>query len=376
MHKAGIYIHMPFCRVKCMYCDFYSVTDKDEFMPIFFDSLIKEIQMCQLNTKNWEIDSIFIGGGTPSLMSSKQLENLIKELDNNFDLSHIKEFTIEANPGEAPEERLKSFKSLGVNRVSMGVQSLNEDLLKFLTRIHGKDEVLKTFKALRKVGFDNINCDLIFNIPNQTLQIWGNDLKDILQLEPEHLSCYSLTVEKGTQLYNYVNSGKVKMPSNDKSSELYRYTQSLMSDYGYEQYEISNWSKPKLECKHNLHYWEIDPCLAFGPSAHGFDGKSRFSNISNLDMYINKIKLSKSPQIQIQELSDKNYSNELIGFGLRIKNGINLNRISDELKSNFEKIFEKNKDKWGKFLTRENNRLRLTKEGYAFADAVAVDFLL
>jgi len=376
MHKAGIYIHMPFCRVKCMYCDFYSVTDKDEFMPIFFDSLIKEIQMCQLNTKNWEIDSIFIGGGTPSLMSSKQLENLIKELDDNFDLSHIKEFTIEANPGEAPEERLKSFKSLGVNRVSMGVQSLNEDLLKFLTRIHGKDEVLKTFRALRKVGFDNINCDLIFNIPNQTLQIWGNDLKDILQLEPEHLSCYSLTVEKGTQLYNYVNSGKVKMPSNDKSSELYRYTQSLMSDYGYEQYEISNWSKPKLECKHNLHYWEIDPCLAFGPSAHGFDGKSRFSNISNLDMYINKIKLSKSPQIQIQELSDKNYSNELIGFGLRIKNGINLNRISDELKSNFEKIFEKNKDKWGKFLTRENNRLRLTKEGYAFADAVAVDFLL
>ena len=376
MHKAGIYIHMPFCRVKCMYCDFYSVTDKDEFMPIFFDSLIKEIQMCQLNTKNWEIDSIFIGGGTPSLMSSKQLENLIKELDDNFDLSHIKEFTIEANPGEAPEERLKSFKSLGVNRVSMGVQSLNEDLLKFLTRIHGKDEVLKTFKALRKVGFDNINCDLIFNIPNQTLQIWGNDLKDILQLEPEHLSCYSLTVEKGTQLYNYVNSGKVKMPSNDKSSELYRYTQSLMSDYGYEQYEISNWSKPKLECKHNLHYWEIDPCLAFGPSAHGFDGKSRFSNISNLDMYINKIKLGKSPQIQTQELSNKNYSNELIGFGLRIKNGINLNRISDELKSNFEEIFEKNKDKWGKFLTRENNRLRLTKEGYAFADAVAVDFLL
>jgi len=376
MHKAGIYIHMPFCRVKCMYCDFYSVTDKDEFMPIFFDSLIKEIQMCQLNTKNWEIDSIFIGGGTPSLMSSKQLENLIKELDDNFDLSHIKEFTIEANPGEAPEERLKSFKSLGVNRVSMGVQSLNEDLLKFLTRIHGKDEVLKTFKALRKVGFDNINCDLIFNIPNQTLQIWENDLKDVLQLEPEHLSCYSLTVEKGTQLYNYVNSGKVKIPSNDKSSELYRYTQSLMSDYGYEQYEISNWSKPKLECKHNLHYWEIDPCLAFGPSAHGFDGKSRFSNISNLDIYINKIKLSKSPQIQIQELSDKNYSNELIGFGLRIKNGINLNRISDELKSNFEKTFEKNKDKWGKFLTRENNRLRLTKEGYAFADAVAVDFLL
>ena len=376
MLKAGIYIHMPFCRVKCMYCDFYSVTDKDELMPIFFDSLIKEIQMSQLDTKSWKIDSIFIGGGTPSLMSPKQLENLIKELDNSFEISNVKEFTIEANPGEAPEERLRSFKSLGVNRVSMGVQSLNNDLLKFLTRIHGKDEVLKTFKVLRKVNFDNINCDLIFNIPNQTLKIWENDLKEVIQLGPEHLSCYSLTVEKGTQLYNYVNSGKVKMPSNDNGGELYNYTQSLMSDYGYEQYEISNWSKPKLECKHNLHYWEIDPCLAFGPSAHGFDGKSRFSNISNLDMYLNKIKLGKSPQIQIQELSNKNYSNELIGFGLRIKNGINLNKISNELRPDFKNLLEKNKNKWGKFLIKEDNRLRLTSEGYAFADAVAVDFLL
>jgi oxygen-independent coproporphyrinogen-3 oxidase len=376
MNKAGIYIHMPFCRVKCMYCDFYSVTDRDEAMPTFFDSLIKEIKMCQIDTKSWTIDSIFIGGGTPSLMSSNQLESLIKELDTKFDLKNVKEFTIEANPGEAPEERLKSFKSLGVNRVSMGVQSLNKSLLKFLTRIHGKNEVLKTFEILRKVGFDNINCDLIFNIPNQTLKIWKNDLEEVLQLGPEHLSCYSLTVEKGTELYKHVKRGEIKMPSNDNSSELYGYTQSLMNDYSYEQYEISNWSKPKLECRHNLHYWEIEPCLAFGPSAHGFDGKSRFSNISNLDMYINKIKLDKSPQVQIQELSNKNYSNELIGFGLRIKNGINLNKISDELRPNFENILKNNKDKWGRFLIKEDNHLRLTNEGYAFADAVAVDFLL
>ena len=376
MHKAGIYIHMPFCRVKCMYCDFYSVADKDEAMPAFFNSLIKEIKMCQIETKNWTIDTIFIGGGTPSLMSPNQLESLIKELDNNFDLSNVKEFTIEANPGEAPEKRLSSFKSLGVNRVSMGVQSLDKNLLKFLTRIHGKEEVLKTFEALRKVGYDNINCDLIFNIPNQTLKIWRNDLKQILQLEPEHISCYSLTVEEGTQLYNYVNNGKIAMPSNDNSGELYLYTQKLMNDCGFEQYEISNWSKPKLECRHNLHYWEIDPCLAFGPSAHGFDGKTRFSNISNLDKYIQKIKLGKIPQLQKEKLSDKNYSNELIGFGLRIKNGINLDKISDELKYSFDILIEKNKDKWGKFLIKEGNHLRLTNEGYAFADAIAIDLLL
>ena len=359
-----------------MYCDFYSVADKDEAMPIFFDSLIKEIKMCQIETENWTIDTIFIGGGTPSLMSPVQLESLIKELDINFDLSNVKEFTIEVNPGEAPKERLKSFKSLGVNRVSMGVQSLNKDLLKFLTRIHGKDEVFKTFEALRKVGFDNINCDLIFNIPSQTLKIWRHDLKQVLQLGPEHLSCYSLTVEKGTQLYNYVNSGTIQMPSNDNSSKLYSYTQSVMNDYGYEQYEISNWSKPKLECRHNLHYWEIEPCLAFGPSAHGFDGESRFSNISNLDQYIKKIELGEHPQVHKEKLSNKNYTNELIGFGLRISNGINLDKISEELKHSFEVLLEKNKNKWDKFIIREGNHLRLTEQGYAFADAVAIDLLL
>jgi len=359
-----------------MYCDFYSVADKDEAMPIFFDSLIKEIKMCQIETGDWTIDTIFIGGGTPSLMSPVQLESLIKELDINFDLSNVKEFTIEVNPGEALKERLKSFKSLGVNRVSMGVQSLNKDLLKFLTRIHGKDEVFKTFEALRKVGFDNINCDLIFNIPSQTLKIWRHDLKQVLQLGPEHLSCYSLTVEKGTQLYNYVNSGTIQMPSNDNSSKLYSYTQSIMNDYGYEQYEISNWSKPKLECRHNLHYWEIEPCLAFGPSAHGFDGESRFSNISNLDQYIKKIELGEHPQVHKEKLSNKNYTNELIGFGLRISNGINLDKISEELKHSFEVLLEKNKNKWDKFIIREGNHLRLTEQGYAFADAVAIDLLL
>mgnify|MGYP000344629636 FL=1 len=183
--------------------------------------------------------------------------------------------------------------------------------------------MFKTFEALRKVGFDNINCDLIFNIPSQTLKIWRHDLKQVLQLGPEHLSCYSLTVEKGTQLYNYVNSGTIQMPSNDNSSKLYSYTQSIMNDYGYEQYEISNWSKPKLECRHNLHYWEIEPCLAFGPSAHGFDGESRFSNISNLDQYIKKIELGEHPQVHKEKLSNKNYTNELIGFGLRISNMVN-----------------------------------------------------
>jgi len=375
MPKSGIYIHMPFCKVKCMYCDFYSVADKDEAIPTFFEALIKEIEICETDTRDWIIDTIFIGGGTPSLMTPYQLESLIKALDKKFELTHVSEFTLEANPGEAPLERLKSFRALGVNRISIGVQSLQPSLLQFLTRIHGPEEVFRTFDTARQAGFENINCDLIFSIPNQTMKIWKSDLKRILDLGPEHMSCYSLTVEKGTQLYQYVNRGKVKMPNNDQSAAYYRWAQSTMADYGYRQYEISNWSKPKLECNHNFHYWEIDPYLAFGPSAHGFDGKSRFSNINDLDSYINKLVKGDSPLQHIEKLTRKNYTNELIGFGLRINKGINLENISNEFKSKFNQRIVDIKYKWGKYLIQEGNRLRLTEEGYAFADAIAVDLL-
>ena len=375
MPKSGIYIHMPFCKVKCMYCDFYSVADKDEAIPIFFDALINEIKMCETDTRNWIIDTIFIGGGTPSLMTPFQLESLIKALDKKFELTHVTEFTMEANPGEAPLERLKSFRALGVNRISIGVQSLQPSLLKFLTRIHDPKNAFKTFDNARQAGFENINCDLIFGIPNQTIKIWESDLRRILDLGPEHMSCYSLIVEKGTQLYQYVNRGKVKMPNDDQSAAYYRWTQSTMADYGYRQYEISNWSKPKLECNHNFHYWEIDPYLAFGPSAHGFDGKSRFSNINDLDSYINKLVKGDSPLQHIEKLTRKNYTNELIGFGLRINKGINLENISNEFKYKFNQRIVDIKYKWGKYLIQEGNRLRLTEEGYAFADAIAADLL-
>ena len=375
MPKSGIYIHMPFCKVKCMYCDFYSVADKDEAIPTFFDALINEIKMCETDTRNWIIDTIFIGGGTPSLMTPYQLENLIKALDKKFELTHVSEFTLETNPGEAPLERLKSFRALGVNRISIGVQSLQPSLLKFLTRIHDPKNAFKTFDNARQAGFENINCDLIFGIPNQTIKIWESDLRRILDLGPEHMSCYSLIVEKGTQLYQYVKRGKVKMPNDDQSAAYYRSTQSTMADYGYRQYEISNWSKPKLECNHNFHYWEIDPYLAFGPSAHGFDGKSRFSNINDLDSYINKLVKGDSPLQHIEKLTRKNYTNELIGFGLRINKGINLENISNEFKHKFNQRIVDIKYKWGKYLIQEGNRLRLTEEGYAFADAIAADLL-
>ena len=376
MLTAGIYIHTPFCRVKCMYCDFYSVADKDFEMPSFFDALLKEIELCETDTNNWTIDTIFIGGGTPSLTDPRHIEKLIRTLESKFDLSNVTEFTMEANPGEAPAERLKAFYDLGVNRLSMGVQSLEPDLLQFLTRIHGPEAVFKTFDGARKAGFDNINCDLIFNIPGQTMDIWKRDLQTIIDLNPEHLSCYSLTVEEGTQLYQYVNRGKVTMPSDDQSADLYLCTQSIMAKNGYEQYEISNWSKPENECRHNLHYWEIDPYLAFGPSAHGFDGKIRFSNIRNLDGYIKNLGDGKSPRQDHYELSDKDRTNEMIGFGLRINNGVNLNQIPESFREAVNQSIIDNRSKWGGYLVIEDDRIKLTSAGFAFADGIAVDLMI
>lgn len=376
MLTAGIYIHTPFCRVKCMYCDFYSVADKDFEMPSFFDALLKEIKLCETDTNNWTIDTIFIGGGTPSLTDPRHIEKLIRTLESKFDLSNVTEFTMEANPGEAPAERLKAFYDLGVNRLSMGVQSLEPDLLQFLTRIHGPEAVFKTFDGARKAGFDNINCDLIFNIPGQTMDIWKRDLQTIIDLNPEHLSCYSLTVEEGTQLYQYVNRGKVTMPSDDQSADLYLWTQSIMAKNGYEQYEISNWSKPENECRHNLHYWEIDPYLAFGPSAHGFDGKIRFSNIRNLDGYIKNLCDGKSPRQDHYELSDKDRTNEMIGFGLRINNGVNLNQIPESFREAVNQSIIDNHSKWDDYLVIEDDRIKLTSAGFAFADGIAVDLMI
>ena len=376
MPKAGIYIHMPFCRVKCMYCDFYSVADRDDAIPAYFEALLKEIELCSTDTTYWDIDTIFIGGGTPSMTPPHQLKNLIRALTDKFDIANVSEFTMEANPGEAPADHLKAYRELGVNRISMGVQSLEPALLQFLTRIHGPDEVFNTFDAVRQAGFENINCDLIFNIPNQKMDIWKRDLQQIVDLKPEHLSCYSLTVEEGTQLFQYVNRGKVTMPSDDQSAELYQWTQSTLEKNGYAQYEISNWSKPELPCRHNLHYWKIHPYLAFGPSAHGFDGKNRFSNIRNLDGYIKQLGDGKLPRQDDYKLSDKDRTNEMIGFGLRIKDGIDLKNIPDMHLDAFRRSIQDNKSKWGAYFITEKDRLKLTTEGFSYTDAIAVDLMI
>jgi len=374
--SAGIYIHTPFCAVKCMYCDFYSIANREETIPRFVKAIITEIERCEVDTSDWEIDTIFLGGGTPSLLESKYIESILKSIQTKYNLSSVTEFTLEANPGEAPKHRLKEFRNLGINRLSMGVQSLEPDLLKFLTRIHSVEQVFETYDNARSIGFDNVSFDLIYSIPGQTWEVWERDINRIIDLEPNHISAYTLTLEKGTDLFRLVKDKKVRMPENEITGEWFLKTHQLMESNGYSSYEISNFSQPGFECRHNLHYWKIHPYLAFGPSAHGFDGTNRWNNSQSLDLFLQQIESGNSPISRIETLTEKDKLNELIGFGLRMNDGIDLKKIPKIFQIQFGenlKIIEK---KWEGCFIKNENSISLTKTGMVFGDAIGVDLML
>ena len=376
MKSAGIYIHIPFCAVKCIYCDFYSITDRENSIPRFINAIVKEIETCTVDVSNWKLETIFIGGGTPSLLNGRNIESILNALERKYNLAQKKEWTMEANPGEAPLERLKDFRSLGINRLSMGVQSLEPDLLKFLTRIHSANQVFETYEHARNAGFENINCDLIYSMPGQSWEIWERDLLRVLDLKPDHISAYTLTLEKGTELYQFVKKGQVTMPKEDQTGGWFLKTHGILNSHGYSTYEISNFAKPGMECRHNLHYWRIHPFLAFGPSAHGFNGRNRWGNVRSLDQYLTQIESGNTPISMKESLTQKNLTNELIGFGLRMNEGIDLAQIPERYLNQFNTNLESAREKWSDVLILRDSSVSLTKKGMVYTDAVGVDLML
>ena len=376
MNTAGIYIHIPFCKTKCIYCDFYSVPGQDERIENFVNTLICEIETCLVDTTKWTFDTIFIGGGTPSLLNAKQMEKIISVLDDKYDLRNVKELSIEANPGEAPKEKLKDFYSLGINRLSVGVQSFKAELLQFLSRSHSAEDAFRTFQSARDAGFENINCDLIYNIPGQLLDDWQSDLDTLVNLNPEHISAYSLTVEQNTKLQELVHNKTIIMPVDELQQQFNAITYSTLQKNNYVQYEISNYSQTNRECLHNLHYWQNDFYLGFGPSAHGYNGKKRWNNFSNLDRYISIIKNSNSPIESYDAITEIDKINEIIGFGLRMTIGFEISRIPQHVKTQFQKQLNQAQIKFPEMIIRENNRIKLTQKGMNFADTIAVEMML
>ncbi len=376
MIKTGIYIHIPFCVVKCMYCDFYSITEKEDLIPRFIKAITNEIKNCNINISEWIFDTLFIGGGTPSLIKSSYIETILECLDKKFNLSKLKEITIEINPGEAPKNRLYNYKSIGVNRISIGVQSFQPTLLKFLTRIHSKKQIINTYNDVREVGFENVNCDLIYSIPNQTWDMWEDDLRILIDLNPEHISAYTLTVEKGTDLFTMVEKKTIEMPKNSQESRWFINTRNILSRNGYRPYEVSNFSKMGYQCQHNYHYWDIEPYLGFGPSAHSFDGKFRWNNARSLEKYLRCIETNKTPISKKEKLSLVDLTNEFIGFGMRMTKGIDLNNIPDSLQKKYNENILKIINQYPNYFIKSKDNISFNDNGMLHADFIIPNMII
>ena len=330
--------------------------------------LLREIELTAIKFNHkWQFDSIYLGGGSPTLLSLKELEIILKILRDKFSLFKNPEITLEINPGENTLNELKSLKGLGINRLSLGFQSLDSKLLKILTRAHNQGDCVTLYENSRNAGFENISIDMLYNIPRQSVEGWLNDLKTVVKMQPEHIALYSLSAEKGTPFYTDIQNGHLSFPSVAVENEMYREGSSYLRDCGFTHYEVSHFAKREKESVHNLHYWQRDPYLAFGPSAHGFDGEKRYWNVSSLAKYIKLISQNKSPIQGSEILTDENIDNEIIMNGLRTNLGISTSFL--------ENIDDKSIEKWDGYLDRGNGSLLLKPEFFNFADEIASDLI-
>lgn len=315
---SSLYIHVPFCVKKCHYCAFYSIPWKEEFEKLYLQSILKEIDIIK-EIPN-KLETIYIGGGTPTVLSLKTLKVLLEKILKCFKISNNLEFSIELNPVTVDNEKLILIKDFGINRVSVGVQSFNDDELRSLGRLHDRQQALQTVKKLLDSGFENISIDLIYGIPLQTINTWVKTLNESLNLEIRHISIYELTVEEETELKKEIESGKIRLPDEHTIADMYLLATEFFENKGIKKYEISNFAYPNFECKHNIGYWVRKPYLGVGPSAHSFIGNRRFHN-PDLFEYSRILSENKLAWIEDMLLDDFEDLKEKIILGLRMKNG-------------------------------------------------------
>jgi oxygen-independent coproporphyrinogen-3 oxidase len=379
MIETACYIHIPFCDHKCIYCDFYSIITSDNINS-FFNALKKEIiHYAERHSADRELISIFFGGGTPSLMEPEYISEILESVKTNFVVRNDAEITLETNPGTVSLEKLRMFRAAGINRVSIGIQSFDNNDLKFLTRIHNSETAIKTVNYAAEAGFENISLDLIFNLPGQSKKKWIKNLEQAVKLPIKHISTYSLILEKGTILNKMVLDGKVKIADEDYDAELYQTTIDFIMSNGFYQYEVSNFAKPGFECVHNNAYWHYTDYFGFGTSAHSFIDSKRWWNFSSLKMYIDKIEQSGNAVAGSEIISPEKAINEYIMLELR-SSGLNIkmfeNRFGNEGKDwlkNKYPYFELLKNK--NFVLMDDGLIKLTSKGYAVCDEILAEIL-
>lgn len=359
---SALYIHIPFCKRKCSYCDFYSC-ENIQFADDFLTSLSIEMNQYKALMIRSAFDTLYIGGGTPSLLTVNQIQQILSRLKQHFIFTQDTETSIEVNPGTISEDKLSDYLKSGINRLSIGVQSFHNDELRFMGRIHQKETAIHTFKMARSEGFKNIGIDLIYGLPNQKMVHWKDSVNRALDLQPDHISTYALTWSDKTPLGRSIADGILPVPDDNLVSDMFLWTDEALADAGYTHYEISNYAKPGRECRHNWHYWDGAAYLGLGPSAHSYNQQSRWWNIPDVNIYIKRLENGLSVISEKEDLSEKEIRTERIALGLRTNRGILQNELDQ--KSNFHHLLHQN------LAVQKKDRIVLTPKGMLLADEIA-----
>jgi len=372
--SAGVYIHIPFCRSRCSYCDFATdVWLNNDAVDRYVDALCKEIKTASIS-RSLDVDTIYLGGGTPSLLSPHQLEQVIRSVYEKVNVEPGAEVTMEMNPATVTPTTLSAFRSLGVNRASFGIQTFNDRDLKLLARGHDANDARRTLTMLRDAGFDNVSFDLIAGLPGQSLADWNANLNEAIRLSPEHISLYLLEIHQGTPLARQIRDERRPDPDPDLAAEMYECMLDRLLGEGYEQYEISNFSRLGYASRHNSKYWMLDPVYGFGVSAHSFDGRQRYANERDTAKYVQLVSNTGSAEILREDID---ISSEFVFLGLRMENGITLSayreRFGSDLTTTHGQSIKMLTE--AELIALDGDNLRLTRKGKLYSNEVFAEFV-
>lgn len=380
MEELGIYVHIPFCKRKCSYCDFKSFSNIDEInQKKYVDALIKEIQNSQ-NTNKYIVTTIYIGGGTPSFINETYIKDILQAIYKKWEIKNDVEITIEVNPGTITKEKLEAYKNMGINRLSIGLQSTNNYLLNKIGRIHSYEEFIENYILARKIGFENINIDLMLALPEQNIEDLMQSVKKVINLNPEHISIYSLILEENTELWKKVKNKEENLVEDDLEREMYWKSKKAFETAGYIHYEISNYAKPGFESKHNKNCWSQKQYLGFGIAAHSYFNGKRFYNVEDLNKYITNIEKNEFKNniiIEEENRTKEDIAKEYMMLGLRKIEGVSISEFQRKFELNplFYFRFEISKLQEMDLIEVDLDNIRLTKKGLDLANIVFEEFI-
>ena len=380
-NNFGVYIHIPFCKQKCFYCDFPSFAGRERFIDSYLAALGRELELAAEKygeQGRLKPATVYVGGGTPSLLALNQMEGLFAAIDKHINLDFVDEFTIEANPGTLTVDKLRLMKATGVNRLSIGVQSLDDDCLKTIGRIHTAQEVVESVRMAQEKGFDNISIDLMYGLPGQTMETLKASVEKALTLDVQHISIYGLQLEEGTVFSRQQEMGKLQLPDDEQVEIMYDYITEVLPLNGYTRYEISNYALPGFESKHNCLYWQDVSYLGFGAGAHSYWQGSRYENPADIEQYISRISGGEILGYMEEQVGEKEHMEEFCFLGLRMTSGIKKGKFKEVFNKDIHEVFgETIKEMKGKALLEETNTsLRLTKLGTKYGNVVFGGFII